>query len=315
MANHTIIIDCDPGQDDAVALLLAMASPDELEILGITAVAGNVPLALTAVNARLMCDIAGRSDIPVFAGCDKPMVREPITAERVHGPTGINGMEMTEPAHPLQEQHAVDFIVETLRDAEDDSITLVPTGPLTNIGTAFTNSPDILPKVREIILMGGAMRESGNTSPSAEFNILVDPHAAEIVFNCGRPITQAGLDASHQVLTTRERLERLKEIDNEAARVTVGMLDFFNRHDMAKYDYLGAPLHDPCTIAYLLKPELFETKLCNVSIETSSELTMGHTAVDFWQVTDRPKNSNWIYRVDADGFYALLTERLARFGK
>lgn len=313
MATHTIILDCDPGQDDAVNLLLAMSSPDELEILGITAVAGNVPLALTEVNARLMCDIAGRSDIPVFAGCDKPMVRELVTAERVHGPTGINGMEVTKPVHPLQEQHAVDFIIEALSQANDDSITLVPTGPLTNIGVAFTRAPEILPKIREIVLMGGAMRESGNTSPSAEFNILVDPHAADIVFKCGRPITQMGLDASHQVLTTRERIERLKGIDNEAARVTVGMLDFFKRHDMAKYDYLGAPLHDPCTVAYLLKPEIFKGKLCNVSVETESELTIGHTAVDFWHVTDRPANTNWIYSVDADGFYDLLISRLARF--
>ena len=313
MATHTIILDCDPGQDDAVNLLLAMSSPDELEILGITAVAGNVPLALTEVNARLMCDIAGRSDIPVFAGCDKPMVRELVTAERVHGPTGINGMEVTKPVHPLQEQHAVDFIIEALSQANDDSITLVPTGPLTNIGVAFTRAPEILPKIREIVLMGGAMRESGNTSPSAEFNILVDPHAADIVFKCGRPITQMGLDASHQVLTTRERIERLKGIDNEAARVTVGMLDFFKRHDMAKYDYLGAPLHDPCTVAYLLKPEIFKGKLCNVSVETESELTIGHTAVDFWHVTDRPANTNWIYSVDAYGFYDLLISRLARF--
>ena len=310
---HKIILDCDPGQDDAVNLLLAMSSPDELEILGITTVAGNVPLALTEINARLMCDIAGRSDIPVFAGCDKPMVRDLVTAERVHGPTGINGMEVTRPVHPLQEQHAVDFIIEALSKADDDSITLVPTGPLTNIGVAFTREPKILPKIREIVLMGGAMRESGNTSPSAEFNILVDPHAADVVFKCGRPITQMGLDASHQVLTTRERIERLKKIDNEAARVTVGMLDYFKRHDMAKYNYLGAPLHDPCTVAYLLKPEIFEGKLCNVSVETESELTMGHTAVDFWHVTDRPANSNWIYAVDADGFYDLLISRLARF--
>lgn len=313
MAAHRIIIDCDPGQDDAVNLFLAMSSPDELEILGITVVAGNVPLALTEVNARLMCDIAGRDDIPVFAGCEKPMVRELVTAEHVHGATGINGIEVTEPAHPLQEQHAVDFIVETLKAAGEETVTLVPTGPLTNIGVAFSKAPEILPKVKEIVLMGGAMRESGNISPSAEFNMLVDPHAAAIVFDCGRPITQMGLDVSHQVLTTRARIERLKNIENGPARATVGMLDFFNRHDMDKYNYLGAPLHDPCTVAYLLEPSIFECKLCNVSIETESELTMGHTAVDFWHVTNRSKNVNWAWSVDADAFYALLTERLARF--
>ena len=315
MTKHTIIIDCDPGQDDAINLLLAMSSPDELDILGITAVAGNVPLALTERNARLMCDIAGRSDIPVYAGCARPMVRDLVTAEHVHGRTGIDGAEISEPVLPLQEQDAVDFIVDTLRAADDDTITLVPTGPLTNIATALTKAPDILPKVKEIVLMGGAMREGGNYSPSAEFNILVDPQAADIVFKCGRPITQMGLDVSHQVLSTRERIDRIKKIDNQAAQATVGMLDFFNRHDTKKYKYLGAPLHDPCTVAYLLRPDIFEGKLCNVSVETQSELTMGNTAVDFWHVTDRPKNANWIHAVDADAFYELLTSRLARFDK
>lgn len=310
---RTIIIDCDPGQDDAINLLLAMSSPDELRILGITAVAGNVPLTLTERNARLMCDIAGRSDVPVYAGCSNPLVRDLITAEKVHGTTGIDGVEITEPVRPLEEQHAVDFIVDTLRNADDDAITLVPTGPLTNIATAFDNAPDVLPKVEEIVLMGGAMREGGNQSPSAEFNILVDPHAADIVFKCGRPITELGLDVSHQVLATRERIDRIKQIDNRPAQATVGMLDFFNRHDTAKYKYSGAPLHDPCTVAYLLRPDIFEGKLCNVSVETQSELTMGNTAVDFWHVTDRPKNTNWIHTVDADAFYELLTSRLARY--
>lgn len=315
MSKQAIIIDCDPGQDDAINLLLAMSSPDELDIVGITAVAGNVPLALTARNARLMCDIAGRGDIPVYAGCARPMVRDLVTAEKVHGRTGIDGVEITEPVLPLQEQNAVDFIVDALRAADDDTITLVPTGPLTNIATAITQAPDILPKVKEIVLMGGAMRESGNHSPSAEFNILVDPHAADIVFKCGRPITEMGLDVSHQVLSTRERIDRIKKIDNQAAQATVGMLDFFNRHDTKKYKYAGAPLHDPCTVAYLLRPDIFEGKLCNVSIETQSELTMGNTAVDFWHVTDRPRNTNWIHAVDADAFYELLTSRLARFDK
>jgi purine nucleosidase len=315
VTKHTIIIDCDPGQDDAINLLLAMSSPDELDILGITAVAGNVPLALTERNARLMCDVARRSDVPVYAGCARPMVRDLITAEHVHGTTGIDGAEISEPVLPLQEQDAVDFIVDTLRAADDDTIILVPTGPLTNIATAITKAPEVLPKVKEIVLMGGAMRESGNYSPSAEFNILVDPQAADIVFKCGRPITQMGLDVSHQVLSTRERIARIKKIDNQAAQATVGMLDFFNRHDTKKYKYMGAPLHDPCTVAYLLRPDIFEGKLCNVSIETQSELTMGNTAVDFWHVTDRPKNSNWVHAVDADAFYELLTSRLARFDK
>jgi purine nucleosidase len=314
MSRQSIIIDCDPGQDDAVALFLAMASPAELEILGITAVAGNVPLKLTQRNVRLMCDIAGRGDIPVFAGCDRPMVRELLTAEKVHGETGIDGVDIVEPVTPLQEKHAVDFIVDTLRNADDESVTLVPTGPLTNIGTAIDRAPEVLPKIRQLVIMGGAMREGGNYSPSAEFNILVDPHAADIVFNCGRPITSMGLDVTHQVLSTRARVERIRQLGNPVAEATAGMLGFFERHDSRKYGVEGAPLHDPCTIAWLLAPELFEGKFCNLSVETRSELTMGHTAIDFWHVTDRPHNVNWIYSVDADGFYDLLTERLASFG-
>ncbi len=313
MAGRPIIIDCDPGQDDAINLLLAMSSPDELEILGITTVAGNVPLALTERNTRQMCDIAGRTDMKVFAGCEGPMQRELLTAEHVHGKTGIDGVDIASPETPLGEQHAVDFIIEALSDAAEP-LTLVPTGPLTNIATAFERTPAILDNVAEIVLMGGAMREGGNHSPSAEFNILVDPHAADIVFRCGRPITVLGLDVTHQVLATPGRRDRIREISSNAGRATAGMLDFFNRHDTVKYGSLGAPLHDPCTVAFLLAPSLFEGKQCNLTVETSSELTMGHTAVDFWHVTDRPHNVTWIWSVDADGFYDLLIERLERYG-
>ncbi|MDJ0941272.1 MAG: nucleoside hydrolase [Woeseiaceae bacterium] len=314
MAARPIIIDCDPGQDDAVCLFLAMSSPEDLEILGITTVAGNVPLALTQRNARIMCDVAGRNDIPVYAGHERPLVREPITAEYIHGNDGIDGMEIFEPQTPLADGHAVDFIVETLLAAEPESITLVPTGPLTNIAAAIDREPAILGHVAEIVLMGGAMREGGNRSPSAEFNIQADPHAADIVFNCGRPVTAMGLDVTHQVLSTRERVAKLRAVGNPVADATAGMLSFFHRFDTKKYGSEGAPLHDPCTVAFLLAPELFEGKDVNVSVETQSELTIGHTAVDFWFVTDRPINTHWIYSVDADGFYALLTDRLARFG-
>jgi len=313
MARRPIIIDCDPGQDDAVNLLLAMSAPDELDILGITTVAGNVPLALTERNARQMCDIAGREDLPVYAGCDRPMRRQLLTAEKVHGKTGIDGIELVPPSTPLRAGHAVDFITAALLGAERP-VTLVPTGPLTNIGTAIQREPAILAGIEEIVLMGGAMREGGNHSPSAEFNMLVDPEAADIVFACGRPITVFGLDVTHQVLATAERRARIRAIDNPAARAAAGMLDFFARHDTVKYGSLGAPLHDPCTVAWLLEPDLFTGKRCNLSVETVSELTLGHTAVDFWHVTDRPENVTWMYAVDADGFYELLTERLRSYG-
>ena len=294
MTTRKIIIDCDPGQDDAVMLLLALACPEQFDILGITTVAGNVPLALTERNARIMCELAGRSDVPVFAGCDKPMRRALITAENVHGKTGIDGVSIYEPGIPLQSQHAVDFIIETLLNASDDSVTLVPTGPLTNIGEAIQREPRVLGKIREIVLMGGAMREGGNTTPCAEFNILEDPDAAQIVLACGRPLTIVPLDVTHQALVTRKRIEQIREINNPVGTAIVGMMEFFNRFDSEKYGSEGAPLHDPCTIAYLLKPELFKGKLCNVEVETESPLTLGHTAVDFWDVTDRTSNANWL---------------------
>ncbi len=294
-------------------LLLALASPEELEVLGITTVAGNVPLELTQRNARIMCDLAGRTGMPVAAGCEAPMERELVTAENVHGGTGIDGTPVFEPSTPLLDRHGVDFLIDTLLAEPDDSVTLVPTGPLTNIATAIRREPGILPKIREIVMMGGAMREGGNKTPSAEFNILVDPHAAHIVLHCGRPLTIVPLDVSHQVVVTRACLDALREIASPVAAATVGMLEFFNRHDSEKYHSEGAPLHDPCTVAYLLRPDLFEGKMCNVEVETASPLTIGHTAVDFWRVTNRPRNAQWLFRVDADGFFELLIGRLRRY--
>jgi len=306
-----ILLDCDPGHDDAVAIIVAAR---HAHLLGITTVAGNVPLKLTQRNARMMCDIAGQFQLQIFAGCEQPMVREAITAEYIHGATGIDGVDVFEPKTPLQDQHAVDFIIESLSNAEENSVTLVPTGPLTNIGTALQREPAILDRGEEIVLMGGAMRESGNRSPSAECNIMADPHAANIVFDCGRPVTALGLDVTHQVLSTPDRVRRVAALANPVADATVGMLSFFHRYDTKKYGSEGTPLHDPCTVAYLLRPELFESKMCNISVETESPLTVGHTAVDFWHVTDRPVNANWVFGVEADGFYDLLNEHLARFG-
>ncbi|MDT8320777.1 MAG: nucleoside hydrolase [Xanthomonadales bacterium] len=312
MSQRKIIIDCDPGQDDAVMLLMALASPEDFDILGITTVAGNVPLQLTQRNARLVCDLAGRNDVPIYAGCDRPLARELVTAEFVHGQTGIDGMDIRPPQTPIQARHAVDFIIETLTVPGGDPVTLVLTGPLTNLATAMGKRPDIVPRIAEIVLMGGAMREGGNATPSAEFNIYVDPQAAQTVIQCGRPISVAGLDVTHQALVRQDCLARLRALGTRATTATVGMLEFFNRYDREKYHSEGAPLHDPCTIAYLLQPSLFRGKLCNLEIETESELTAGHTAVDFWQVTGRPANVNWLYEVDARGFFDLLIDRLSR---
>lgn len=306
-----IIIDTDPGQDDAVAILLALGSP-ELEVLGITCVAGNVPLALTTKNARIVCELAGRRDVKIFAGCDRPLLRPLVTAEYVHGKTGLDGIALPEPTMPLQDQHAVDFIIETLRSEAPGTVTLCPLGPLTNIATAFRRAPEIISKVEQIVLMGGAYFEVGNTTPAAEFNIYVDPQAAEIVFKCGAPVVVVPLDATHKALTTRPRIEAFRALGTPVGAAVASWTDFFERFDMAKYGSEGAPLHDPCVIAWLLRPDLFEGRFINVEIETHSELTMGMTVADWWRVTQRAPNALFLRDVDAEGFYSLLTERLAR---
>ncbi len=312
MPPRKIIIDTDPGQDDAVAILLALASPEDVTVLGITAVAGNVPLALTARNARIICELAGRSEVLVFAGCDRPMVRKLVTAEHVHGKTGLDGPQMDDPTMPLQDQHAVDFIIDTLRAEAPGTVTLCPLGPLTNIATAFEKAPDIIPRVQEIVLMGGAYFEVGNITPTAEFNIYVDPEAAKIVFASGVKLTVMPLDVTHKALTTKDRIDAFRAMGTKVGDMVAAWTDFFERFDMEKYGSEGAPLHDPCVIAYLIRPELFTGRLINVEIETQSDLTLGMTVADWWGVTDRPKNTLFVGAVAAEGFYALLAERLAR---
>ncbi|WP_170449773.1 nucleoside hydrolase [Ruegeria arenilitoris] len=312
MTARKIIIDTDPGQDDAVAILLALASPDEIEVLGITAVAGNVPLELTAKNARIVCELAGRTDIPVFAGCDRPLKRPLITAEHVHGKTGLDGPVLPDPQMPLAEGHGVDFIIDTLRAHDPGAVTLCPLGPLTNIATAFQKAPDIIGRVQEIVLMGGAYFEVGNITPTAEFNIHVDPEAADIVFKSGVPIVVMPLDVTHKALVTKPRNDAFRALGTMVGIAVAEMTDFFERFDKEKYGSEGAPLHDPCVTAYLIRPELFSGRHVNVEIETQSDLTLGMTVADWWGVTDRKPNALFIGDVDADGFFALLTERLAR---
>jgi purine nucleosidase len=308
MAPRKIIIDTDPGQDDAVAILLALASP-ELEVLGITTVAGNVPLALTTLNALKVCELAGRGDVPVFAGCDRPMARDLVTAEHVHGKTGLDGADLPDPATAARDAHAVDWIVETVRAT--DGVTLCPLGPLTNIATALARAPDIAARIERIVLMGGAYFEVGNITPAAEFNIYVDPEAARAVFRSGVPITVLPLDATHKALTTRARNAAFRAA-GRVGPVVAGWTGFFERFDMEKYGSEGAPLHDPCVIAWLLRPELFTGREVNVEIEVDSPLTRGMTVADWWGVTDRPANALFIGGVDAEGFFDLLTDRIAR---
>lgn len=307
-----IIIDTDPGQDDAVAILLALASPAEIDVLGIVAVAGNVGLAQNARNALKIVELAGRSDIPVFAGCPGPMMRKLVTAEHVHGDSGLDGSNLPEPVKALETRHGVDFIIETVMREPEGTVTLCALGPLTNIGMALAKEPRIASRLQEIVLMGGAYFEVGNITPAAEFNIYVDPEAAAAVFACGAPITVMPLDVTHKMLTTPERMKALRDLGNKAGKAVAGMLSFSEHFDLKKYGWDGAPLHDPCVTAYLLAPEIFSGRQCNVEIETASALTRGMTVADYWLITDRPRNAMFIRDGDADAFYALLTERLAR---
>jgi purine nucleosidase len=311
MAARKIIIDTDPGQDDAVAILLALASP-ELDVLGITAVAGNVPLPLTQKNALKICELAGKPETKVYAGAPRPLVRPLVTAEHVHGKTGLDGPELPEPTMRLQDENAVDFIVETLMAETPGTVTLCPLGPLTNIALALVREPAIASRIERIVLMGGGYFEQGNVTPSAEFNIYVDPHAADVVFRSGIPITMMPLDVTHKALTTRARVEAIRALGNKVGLATAEMLDFFERYDVEKYGSDGGPLHDPCVIAWLLKPELFKGRECYVEVETKSDLTLGATVVDWWGIVEKPRNAQVMREIDADGFFALLTERLAR---
>ena len=306
-----IIIDTDPGQDDAVAILLALASP-EINVLGLTCVAGNVPLSKTSFNARQICELAGKHEIPIFAGCDRSMGRRLITAEHVHGNTGLDGATLPDPQIELEATHAVDFIIKTLREAPKNSITICPLGPLTNIGTALQKAPDIIDNVKQIVLMGGAYFEVGNITPAAEFNIFVDPEAAEIGFKSGIDLVVAPLDVTHKALTNQTWVSELKAQNNAICDVVAGWTSFFERFDVEKYGTQGAPLHDPCVIAYLIDPGLFSGRRINVEIETQSELTRGMTVADWWGVTNRPANALFLNDINSEGYFRLLTTRISK---
>jgi purine nucleosidase len=305
-----IIIDTDPGLDDAVAILLALAAADQLEVLGVVAVAGNLPLALTERNARRICALAGHPELPIYAGCSRPLMRPLVTAERIHNDARLEDV-LPEPAAPLQPQHGVDFLIETLRDAEAGEITLCALGPLTNIALALVKAPDIAGKIGELVIMGGAGFELGNVTPAAEFNIHVDPHAAAIVLDSGVPITMIPLDVTHQLLNTPPRLAALHGLGNRCGPAVAAMLTVFDENRHARFGARAKALHDPAVVAFLLHTALFEGREVNVAIETQSPLTMGMTVVDWWGVTGRKPNVRWMNTVDADGFYDLLLEKLA----
>lgn len=312
MAPQKIIIDTDPGQDDAVAILLALASPEELEILGITVVAGNVPLAQTVTNACAVCELGGHPEMRVFAGCDRPLRRPPVTAEHIHGETGLDGAELPAPTMDVAPGHAVDFIIDTVRREEAGSVTLCTLGPLTNVAMALNRAPELAGRIARIVMMGGSNFALGNRTPTSEFNVLADPDAAKLVFGAGIELVELPLDVTHQALTTPERNAAFAALGTPVGTAVAGWTGFYQRHNAEKYGEAGAPLHDPCVIAYLLRPELFSGREINVEIETESPLCLGMTVADYWFVTDRTPNVLFLHDIDAQGYFDLLTERLAR---
>lgn len=300
-----LIIDCDPGIDDAVMLMMALGSP-RFDVRAITTVAGNVPLRLTSRNARMMCQLMDRPDIPVFAGCPRPLLRPPVTAEDFHGESGIYGIDVFEPAAPLQPGHAAPELVRLLKAAPERSITLVITGPMTNIACALVMAPEIAGHIRELVIMGGADTEGGNITPHAEFNIFADPHAAAIVLETGLPATLLSLDASHQVRATPERIARIAALPGPRAAMMASLLTAANNLETRARPGTKVPMHDPSTIAWLLAPEMFETLQCRVTVNVKPGKEFGRTRVK----PSKKGPHRWVTKADADAFFARIEDIL-----
>ncbi len=306
-----IILDVDPGHDDAVAIMFAAAS-NEIEILGITCVAGNSILENTSRNALKICSFINRTDINIYAGCSKPLKRKLVTASHVHGENGLehSGDEIIIPNdYKLQEKHAVDFIVETCLKYK--GITLCPTGPLTNIAKAIIKEPKIINNISEIVFMGGAAMTLGNITPAAEFNIYVDPQAANIVFKSQIPLVMMGLDVTHKVLVNDDITNDILSIGNKSSKLFKDLIDFYSIFHKKKYNTTSSPLHDPCVIGYILDNKIFSGKKVNLVVEENSDLTIGKTVVDWLEVSDRIKNCLVINDVDSDNFFKLLKNKLS----
>jgi purine nucleosidase len=307
-----IVIDTDPSPDDAVAFLVALASPAELDVLAITTVAGNVPLPLTSKNALKALELARRTDTPVYAGAAAPLLRRLITAEHVHGRTGFDGYDLPDPVTQLSKGFAPEVIVDLVMSRERGEVTLCCLAPLTNIALAMAKEPRLAGRLREIVMMGGSFSEGGNVTPAAEFNVYVDPEAAARVLESGAPITMIPLDGTHQARTTNARLEKLRSVGTPVTEAFYHLLKFNKLFDEQKYGWEGGPLHDATVIAYLLAPELFSGRAVNVAVECASALTLGMTVVDWWWVTDRKPNVQVLRDIDSDGYFDLVISRLAR---
>jgi inosine-uridine nucleoside N-ribohydrolase len=299
-----ILIDCDPGHDDAIAILLALASP-EVDLLGVTTVSGNQTLEKTTANAIRVLDLVGRDDVPVAAGADRPLVRERFVAEYVHGETGMDGPALPPPSRAPVDQHAIDFLAERI-----DGTTLIPVGPLTNVALMLARYPEARPE--RIVLMGGAIAE-GNVTPAAEFNIWADPEAARRVFESGVDVTMIGLDVTHKALMTREHAERLRAL-GKVGRFVAELYDFFSQFHERTYGSGDSPIHDAVAVAHVIRPELVQTAYRNVVVDCSWHVSRGRTNVDVYRRTGGEPNAHVGVDVDGEAFIELLIERLATLG-
>jgi purine nucleosidase len=307
-----IILDCDPGHDDAIAILLAHGSP-EIELVAITTVAGNQTLPKVTRNALRMCTVARITDVPVAAGCEFPLVREQIVAPEIHGESGLDGPDFPEPTVELDPRHAVDLIVETIMAAEPGEITLVPVGPLTNIAMAMRKQPAIVERVREVSLMGGAYTR-GNTTPAAEFNVLADPEAAAAVFDAPWSVTMVGLDLTHQAGADERVLERIGALGTPLSKIVVELLTFFGSTYKEVAGMGAPPVHDPCAVAYVIDPDLLTTRDAYVAVELKGDLTYGETVTDFRDAYGKPHNTKVATKLDVDGFWDLVVGAVAAIG-
>ncbi len=304
-----LIILTDPGQDQAAAILMILGQPQAFDVLGLVATAGNISLDHTIANCLKLMELAGRSDIPVFAGCPHPILRPLVMAEHVHGPTGLDGPDLPPPSIRPQEKHGVDFIIDTVR-AHPGDITICSLSPVTNLAMALRKAPDIAGKIHEVVAMLGAYFEVGNITPTAEFNCFVDPEAADIVLKAGIRTTLLPLDVTHRMRSTPERLNAMRALKNRCGVATAEMLEFSEAFDLKKYGWEGAPLHGPCVPAFMLAPDMFSGRQINVSVELNGTLTAGMTVADWWQITDRPKNVFYVRDGDPALYYDLLIRSL-----
>ena len=298
-----IILDCDPGHDDAMAIMLAVGNP-KIDLVGVTTVGGNQSLEKVTYNARSVLEMAKATDIPVHAGCDRPLVRKQEVAASIHGETGLDGVELPVPTRPLDSGHAVNWIIDTIMASEPGTITLVPTGPLTNIAMAARMEPRIVDRVKEVVLMGGGYHV-GNWSAVAEFNIKVDPEAAHIVFNEPWKLTMVGLDLTHQALCTPEVQHRIDAIGTDSSHFASGLMDF-----------IDPPVHDPCTVAYLIDPSVVSTRRCPLDVEIHGDLTLGMTVADLRgpEPSAEECHTQVAVKLDFDKFWDLIVDAIVAIG-